>query len=110
VNDPSVRTKRDFNSGCSGDRQRETAKASPVGGAKTMILWNVGAHAYLPVVFLGALIVCVRASTLDESDNFRTDSGIHDIYTDQWAARIEGGESFARDLARRHGFVFITKV
>jgi hypothetical protein len=32
------------------------------------------------------------------------------IYTDTWAAHIEGGEEIARTLAEKHGFVFLGKV
>jgi len=34
-----------------------------------------------------------------------------EYYTDQWAVEIDGAnESYARDLARRHGFTYITTV
>lgn len=36
--------------------------------------------------------------------------GSADYYTDQWAVRIEGGENVARDLAQKHGFVYVAKV
>lgn len=32
------------------------------------------------------------------------------IYTDQWAVQIEGGEESARQVARQHGFIYVTKV
>lgn len=36
--------------------------------------------------------------------------GSADYYTDQWAVRIEGGENVARDLAQKHGFVYVAKI
>ena len=34
-----------------------------------------------------------------------------EYYTDQWAVEIDGGnESFARDMAKKHGFTYVTTV
>jgi hypothetical protein len=34
-----------------------------------------------------------------------------EYYTDQWAVEIDGAnETFAKDLARRHGFTYVTTV
>ena len=31
-------------------------------------------------------------------------------YSDTWAVHIEGGERTARDLAHKHGFVYVAEV
>ena len=33
-----------------------------------------------------------------------------EIYTNQWAVQVKDGEDAARDIAKKHGFVYVTKV
>ena len=33
-----------------------------------------------------------------------------DFFTDQWAVRVEGGEEVARQLANKHGYIFVATV
>ncbi|GIY61065.1 hypothetical protein CDAR_311551 [Caerostris darwini] len=45
-------------------------------------------------------VLCVSAEVSDD---------VPEVYTDQFVMQVEGGSEVAKELARKHGFIYLAK-